>query len=261
MLSFFSTLIGIVSAHPQIAYGVVFLLALSESIPIIGAVVPGTAIIVGIAALVPSGAIGLWPLLLMALLRAILGDGLSFWLGHRHHREILQLWPLTRYPDLMARSEAFFQRHGGKSVFLARFTPGVRAFVPLVAGMLNMPAGRFYVANELSALVWAPTHILPGVFVGTYFHAAGAAAGRLAVLAVVVAILLWGTVWVVRHALRRAVPLLLTEVDRLRDWAATHDGWLARQLQSYSILPAGKRRRWPPWALSSWRDLALLRHT
>ncbi len=90
MLSFFSTLIGTVSAHPHIAYLTVFLLALSESIPVIGAVVPGTAVIVGIAALVPSGAVGLWPLLVVALLGAILGDGLSFWLGHRHHREILQ---------------------------------------------------------------------------------------------------------------------------------------------------------------------------
>ena len=232
MLSFFSTLISTVSAHPHIAYLTVFLLALSESIPVIGAVVPGTAVIVGIAALVPSGAVGLWPLLVVALLGAILGDGLSFWLGHRHHREILQRWPLSRYPTLMARSEAFFQRHGRKSVFLARFTPGVRAFVPLVAGMLRMPVGRFYAANLLSALVWAPTHILPGVFVGTYFHAAGAAAGRLAVLAVVIVILLWGTVGVVRYALRRGVPLLLTEVERLRAWASTQEGWLARELQS-----------------------------
>ena len=152
-MSFFSTLVGTVSAHPHIAYLVVFLLALSEAVPVIGVIVPGSAVIVGIAALVPSGVVSLWPLLTTALLGAILGDGLSFWLGHRYHRDILQRWPLSHYPDLMARSEAFFQRHGGKSVFLARFTPGVRAFVPLVAGMLQMPLHRFYAANILSALI------------------------------------------------------------------------------------------------------------
>jgi len=76
MLSFFSALTGTVSAHPHFAYAAVLLLALSESIPIIGAVVPGTAIIVGIAALIPNGVVGLWPLLFAACLGAILGDGL-----------------------------------------------------------------------------------------------------------------------------------------------------------------------------------------
>ncbi|WP_246094167.1 MULTISPECIES: DedA family protein [Mesorhizobium] len=106
-------------------------------------------------------------MLISAFLGAIVGDGLSFWLGYRYHREILQRWPLNRYPELIARSEAFFERHGGKSVFLARFTPGVRAFIPLVAGMLQMPARRFYYANIFSAFVWAPSHILPGELVSS----------------------------------------------------------------------------------------------
>lgn len=227
MLSFFSALIATVSAHPHLAYLTAFLLAMSESIPIIGAVVPGTAIIVGIAALVPSGVVSLWPLLISASVGAITGDGLSFWLGHRYHREILRHWPLSRHPDLLARSEAFFKRHGGKSVFLARFAPGVRAFVPLVAGMLGMQAARFYAANVVSALVWAPVHVLPGVLAGTYFRATGAAGERLAVLVVVVAILLWVTVWVVRYAIRHGVPVLSAALERLRAWAGAHDGWWA----------------------------------
>jgi membrane protein DedA with SNARE-associated domain len=67
----------------------VFFLALSESIPIIGVVVPGTAVILALSTLVPSGVLVLWPLLAAATLGAIAGDGLSFWLGHRYHREIL----------------------------------------------------------------------------------------------------------------------------------------------------------------------------
>ena len=59
-------------------------------------------------------------------------------LGHRYHREILDRWPLNRQPALIAKSESFFGRHGDKSVFLARFTPGVRAVVPLFAGILRM---------------------------------------------------------------------------------------------------------------------------
>jgi undecaprenyl-diphosphatase len=67
------------------------------------------------------------------------------------------------------KSEAFFARHGDKSVFIARFVPGVRAFIPLIAGVLGMRVSRFYAANILSALVWAPSHILPAVLVGSAF--------------------------------------------------------------------------------------------
>ncbi|PZV36736.1 bifunctional DedA family/phosphatase PAP2 family protein [Mesorhizobium kowhaii] len=231
-MSFFSALTDYIASHPHLAYTAIFLLALSESIPAIGAVVPGTAIIVGLAALVPSGVLTLWPTLIAAFLGAIVGDGLSFWLGHQYHREILQRWPLNRYPELIARSEAFFERHGGKSVFLARFTPGVRAFIPLMAGNLRMPSRRFYYANILSAFVWAPSHILPGVFVGAYFCVAGAAAGRLAVLLIVVIIILWATIWAVRQTIRRGVPILLSNLERLRGWTSTRDSWMSRQIRS-----------------------------
>jgi membrane protein DedA with SNARE-associated domain len=142
-LSYVSAFRSFVEMYPHLAYGLVLLLAFSESLPVLGAVVPGTAIIVGLAALVPSGVLKLSPLLVAALIGAMIGDGLSFWLGHRYHEQILTRWPFRRYPQLIERSEAFFKKYGGKSVFLARFTPGVRAFVPLVAGMLKMPVGRF----------------------------------------------------------------------------------------------------------------------
>jgi undecaprenyl-diphosphatase len=241
-MSFFSALTDYIASHPHLAYAAIFLLALSESVPVIGAIVPGTAIIVGLAALVPSGVLMLWPMLISAFLGAIVGDGLSFWLGHRYHREILSRWPLNHYPELIARSEAFFERHGGKSVFLARFTPGVRAFIPLLAGMLRMPARRFYYANILSALAWAPSHILPGVFVGAYFSVAGAAAGRLAVLLVAVIVVLWVTVWVVRHTVGRGIPILLANLERVRGWADARDTWTSRQIRSL-LDPAQKETK------------------
>ena len=142
VVSFFSTVTAFIAAYPHLAYAVVLLLALSESIPVIGVFIPGTAAILAVSALVPTGIVKLLPLLGAATAGAIIGDGLSFWIGHRYHREILERWPLNRHPDLITRSEAFFARHGDKSVFIARFTPGVRAFIPLIAGMLRMSVMR-----------------------------------------------------------------------------------------------------------------------
>lgn len=228
--SFLSSVTAIIAAHPHLAYAVVLLLALSESIPVVGVFVPGTAVIIAISALVPSGVVTFWPLLAAAMLGAVIGDGLSFWVGHRYQSAILQTWPLNRHPALIARSEAFFARHGDKSIFIARFTPGVRAFVPLVAGILKMSSRRFYVANILSALVWAPSHILPGVLVGASFGLFGSAAKPLAILVILLVILIWTMIHVLRFALHYGMPRLSAATEQLRAWASIRDSWWARTI-------------------------------
>ncbi|WP_026792055.1 bifunctional DedA family/phosphatase PAP2 family protein [Pleomorphomonas oryzae] len=232
MESLISSVTDWLSAHSLIAYLAVFLLAFSESIPLIGVVVPGTAVILALGALVPSGVVKLWPLLISATAGAIVGDGLSFWLGHRYHRAILGRWPLNRYPELIERSEAFFKKHGDKSVFIARFVPGVRAFVPLLAGMLGLPVWRFYAVNVASALVWAPAHILPAVLFGASFRALGKAAKPVAILLVIVIATGW-VVWrLVGWAVRRAVPLLGAAIAHVRSWAEGRDSRFGRVVAS-----------------------------
>lgn len=220
--------ITFVSDHALLTYAVVLLLAFSESVPEIGALVPGTATIIAIAVLVPTGAVRLLPL----LIAAVLGDGLSYWLGLRYGRAILARWPLNRYPELVERSRHFIDRHGGKSVFLARFAPGVRAFVPLTAGMLAMPPLRFYVANILSALAWAPAHIVPGALFGASLTLVGPAAGRLALLLAVLLVLLWLTWVAVRIVLRSAPSLMAFAAMRVRRWTEDRDTWIARQARA-----------------------------
>jgi membrane protein DedA with SNARE-associated domain len=137
MTSYFAAIVDFVGGHPHYALMAIFLLALSEAIPVIGTVVPGSTLIIGICALATGAHVNSWPLLGAAIVGAIFGDGLSFWLGRRYHREILLRWPLNRYPQFIGRSEAFITTYGGASVFLARFVAVVRAFVPLVAGILE----------------------------------------------------------------------------------------------------------------------------
>jgi membrane protein DedA with SNARE-associated domain len=156
MTSFFERLVDFVGAHPPLAFLAVFLLALSEAVPVIGTVLPGSTLILAISALATTAGIMPWALLVAAVLGAIAGEGFSFWLGHRYQRQILSGWPLNRFPSLIERSAKFIRKYGITSVFLARFTAVVRAFVPLLAGILRMSSRQFYVANILSALVWAP---------------------------------------------------------------------------------------------------------
>jgi len=190
MFSYLSGIIDFVGAHPHYALIAVFLLAWSEAIPVLGTVVPGSTLIIGISALSTGADVSASHLVLAATAGAIAGDGLSFWLGQRYHGEMLLSWPLNRYPQLIARSKAFITRYGIASVFLARFTAVVRAFVPLVAGILRMSPGRFYAANVLSALVWAPIHVFPGVLAAILLSIVGAGREQLPLIVVCGVVLL-----------------------------------------------------------------------
>ena len=191
MTSYFDGLVDFVGAHPQLSFLAIFLLALSEAVPVIGTVVPGSTLILAISALATTAGTTPWGLLVAAVAGAIVGDGFSFWLGHRYRRQILRGWPLNRFPGLIERSAQLIHKYGVASVFLARFTAVVRAFVPLLAGILRMSSGHFYVANILSALVWAPIHVFPGVLVGLAIAFGGAHAPELSLAAVGVLILAW----------------------------------------------------------------------
>lgn len=177
MTSLIDPLIAFVSANAWLAYLTIFLAALLEAVPIIGSIIPGSTIILALSALVPGGELQLSNVFAMALAGAALGDGIAFWIGHRAQRQLLSAWPMSRYPNVTAQSEAFFHRWGTLAVFFARFVPPIRAFVPITAGALGMPPLRFYPINILAILLWAPAHILPGVLAVSALDRAGGLAG------------------------------------------------------------------------------------
>ena len=173
MASLIDPFISFVSTHAWLAYLTLFLAALLEAVPIVGAVIPGSTIIFALSALVPGGELKLGWVLLAAIAGALLGDGSAFLLGYREQREILKTWPLSNYPRLVSQSEAFFNRWGTLAVFFARFVPPIRAFVPITAGALGMAPPMFYAVNIPAVLLWAPAHVLPGVLAVSALHRYG----------------------------------------------------------------------------------------
>jgi LPXTG-motif cell wall-anchored protein len=171
--SLIDPLIAFVSAHPWLGYLTLFLAALLEAAPVLGSVIPGSTIILALSALVPGGDLELVPVLASAAAGAVLGDGTAFWVGHRAQREILSSWPMSRYPAIIAQSEAFFHRFGTLAVLFGRFVPPIRAFVPITAGALGMSPPRFYAVNIPAVLLWAPAHVLPGVLAVSALHQYG----------------------------------------------------------------------------------------
>ena len=155
-----------ISAHSSWAFPVMFITAFGESFAFLSLLFPGTSILIVAGTLMSAGSLPYWPVLVGAVIGAVLGDSVSFWLGHRYGGGIARIWPFSRHPELLSRGILFFERHGGKSVFIGRFFGPIRAVIPLAAGIMQMPRGRFWFANVTSALVWAPMLLFVGDAVG-----------------------------------------------------------------------------------------------
>jgi membrane protein DedA with SNARE-associated domain len=169
-------LIGYFSAHPGLALGLVFAGAMLEALAVVGSVIPGsTAVFIG-GTLIGLGVLNPWWTAAVAIIGAVLGDGLSFWLGRRYGERIRSVWPMRKHPELFERGRTYFEKRGASSIFIGRFLGPLRAIVPLVAGMSNMPSLKFYVVNTVSAFAWAAAPLLPGVAFGASLQLAGGSA-------------------------------------------------------------------------------------
>jgi membrane protein DedA with SNARE-associated domain len=137
------------------AVPVVFALAFGESLAFISLLIPAWGALVAIGALIGSSGIKFWPIWVSASLGAAFGDWLSYWIGLKLEHTVAHVWPLSRHPDLIPRGEAFMKKWGMPGIFIGRFFGPLRAVVPLIAGIFEMPFWRFQFANFSSAFVWA----------------------------------------------------------------------------------------------------------
>ncbi len=232
MTALLQDLLAWVTANPTWAHLAVFLVALVESLAVVGLIVPGVIMMLGAGALIATGALQFWPVCLWAVAGAVAGDGLSYWLGRHFQGRLTTMWPFSRYPESLDSGVRFFEKYGGKSVAFGRFVGPVRAVIPMVAGMMGMPPGRFLVANVLSAVAWAPAYLLPGIVFGASLELAAEAAVRLVALVLALVVLLWLAAWAVQQLFLLLSPRAGRWVEGLLRWADVHPraGEIARAL-------------------------------
>lgn len=154
------------NANPHYSGLITFIISAAESVAIIGTIVPGSITMTAIGALAGAGVIPLWQTIFWAILGAIIGDSISYWIGHYFKDKLRNMWPFKTNPSVLNQGELFFHKYGVMSVFIGRFVGPVRALVPVVAGMLGMKPMYFTIANVASAIGWAPAYMLPGIMLG-----------------------------------------------------------------------------------------------
>ncbi|MEL6228100.1 MAG: DedA family protein [Pseudomonadota bacterium] len=152
--------------HPEWLAPILLVLAFGESIAFVSIVLPFWWMLIALGALVGTGGPEFFLALAAASVGAALGDWVSYWLGFTFKDSIRSAWPFRKYPEMMPKGEAFFEKYGVWAIVIGRFSGPLRATVPVIAGIVEMPRLKFQIANWLSAVLWAGVLLLFGDGIG-----------------------------------------------------------------------------------------------
>lgn len=209
--------------HPYMDELITFIIALAESLPIIGTLIPGSVTMSVIGILIGRGLLPFGITLIWATLGAITGDTLGFWIGKFYNERLRYIWPFKKYPKWLTLGEKFFTQHGGKSILIGRFVGPARSSVPLIAGLLKMGWGRFFIAAVPSAILWALAYLLPGILIGAIsLELPKGTTTKFIVVGLTIIILLWIVFWMIQQFFVLIVKAINHGVDQLWGWLSRH---------------------------------------
>ena len=157
----------IISQYGTWTYAILFGIIFMETGFVVTPFLPGDSLLFAagtFASPVMGEALNVYVMVGLLTAAAILGDTANYWIGHYvGERAYGSRWIKKEYID---RTKAFFEKHGGKTIFLARFVPIIRTFAPFVAGVGKMSYGYFISYNFIGAFVWVPLFTFAGYFFG-----------------------------------------------------------------------------------------------
>jgi undecaprenyl-diphosphatase len=201
----------ILHLHGWVAYAIIFALPALESSIFLGFIFPGEIAVILGGVLAFQGRITLTGAIVAAITGAIIGDSIGYEVGKHFGVRLLE-GPLRRFVkhEHQEKATAFLRRHGGKAIFLGRFTAALRAIIPGMAGIAEIPYPTFLLYNALGGVVWGGGFTLLGYVAGNGYkhvqHIVGRASALLLGLLLVVLLIV------------RVARLIANNPDRLKAW-------------------------------------------
>ncbi len=195
-------LAAITSQYGVWTYAILFLIVFAETGLVVTPFLPGDSLLFAAGAICAIGTLDVGLLVLLLIVAAIIGDSLNYTIGRRFGDVIVRS-RLGRFirPEYIQRTQAFYERHGGKTIILARFMPIVRTFAPFVAGVGNMHYPRFLLYNVVGGIVWVAGFGLLGYWFGNM--PAIKKNFSLVILAIIILSVMPGVIEYVRHKMRQ----------------------------------------------------------
>lgn len=161
-------LFDIIEEYGTLTYLILFLIIFTETGLVFMPLLPGDSLLFAAGALAAStGALNVWLIIVLLIVAALLGDNTNYFVGKYLGTQIKQRERvLFLKREYLERTEAFYAKHGGKTVIMARFIPIIRTVAPFVAGAGSMTYAKYITYCVLGALLWVPTLTLLGYFFG-----------------------------------------------------------------------------------------------
>lgn len=139
----------------------------AESGLLIGFFLPGDTLLFGAGIIAAQGTLNIYWLLVVVIIAAIVGDNVGYSIGRRTGKRLFKKNDSILFrKEHIEKAEKFYEKHGGKTIILARFVPVVRTFAPMVAGMGKMTRQRFMAFNIIGAILWGGGVTLAGYWFG-----------------------------------------------------------------------------------------------
>jgi membrane-associated protein len=156
----------IISQYGLWTYGILFLIIFMETGFVVTPFLPGDSLLFAAGSFAALGVLSPWVLIGLLCIAAILGDTINYWIGNYIGERAFSgniRWLKQEY---LERTHRFYEKHGGKTIILARFVPIIRTFAPFVAGVGSMTYGRFVTYNIVGGIVWVTIFTLLGYYFG-----------------------------------------------------------------------------------------------
>lgn len=147
-------------------YGLLFLVIFLETGLVVTPFLPGDSVLFAAGTFAALGSLDVWILWLLLFAAAVLGDTANYWIGHTIGPRAFEQDIRFLKKEHLEKTQRFYDKHGGKTIILARFVPIVRTFAPFVAGVGTMTYHKFITFNVVGGFVWTLLFIFGGYFFG-----------------------------------------------------------------------------------------------
>lgn len=168
LLHFDEYLQNIITLFGPLTYVILFGIIFAETGLVITPFLPGDSLLFIVGTFSGAGLLNIWVVYFTLLTAAILGDSVNYWVGHKLGPKVFSKENSRVFNKAyMEKTREFYERHGGKTIILARFVPIIRTFAPFVAGIGKMKYRTFVAYNIVGAFIWVTSLTFAGYFLGS----------------------------------------------------------------------------------------------
>jgi membrane-associated protein len=187
----------IISAYGTLTYFILFAIIFAETGLVITPFLPGDSLLFAAGTFAALGSIDVYILFIILCIAAILGDTVNYWVGHYIGPKVFSIENRFIKREYLERTHAFYEKHGGKTIIIARFVPIIRTFAPFVAGVGAMTYSKFILYNVTGGILWIGIFLFLGFFFGNIPFVRSNFS--LVILAIIIISILPGVIEYFRH--------------------------------------------------------------